>query len=319
MRALVQNLALAAASLLLLLGIVEGAARLVGAPGLTLHPTSSNCLDRDPALGYVLRPSCTGVLHGTPLRTNDVGLRGGPVATDDATRILAVGDSSTFGWQVPEDQSYPLQLETRLDALYGKGRYHVLNAGIPGYTSHHGIGALERYGPTLHPGIVIIAFGYNDSIRQGDVEEQLRANSGWVRLLAADDFLLTHSIFYQWVRHILARGVDRSAAAPRVSPERFAQNLRTMVERTRALGATPILLCFPADGRVFQDDELTRWMGRYIDAFAAVSTELDVPMLVFRGSRLDNIHPDTNGYDWLVTDLVELMTAKHVLPPPPAR
>jgi len=311
-RMLAKNLALAAASVLLLLAGLEGVARLLGAPGFAMHPSPTNCLARSPRLGYELAPDCTGTLHGTPLHTNALGLRGEPLADDDAVRILALGDSSTFGWQVAEDETYPARLEAALSARYGPRGYHVLNAGVPGWTSHHGLVALEALAPAVRPKVVIIAFGFNDSVREMPVEQQIASTRAWLPLLQVDDFLLTHSVLWQRLRH--GGGIDRSDAPPRVSPERYGENLRALVARVRALGAEPILLRFPADGRLFQDSENARWMGRYVDTFDAVAAEEHVPALTYRGPRLDDIHPDANGYQWLVADLIELMDERHLLP-----
>jgi len=311
-RTLAKNLTLAVASVFLLLSSLEGAARLIGPPGFAMHPSATNCLARSPRLGYELAPNCTGTLHGTPLHTNALGLRGGPLADEHAVRILALGDSSTFGWQVADDETYPARLEAALSARYGPGGYRVLNAGVPGWTSHHGLLALEALAPEVRPKVVVIAFGFNDSFREMPVEQQIAATRAWLPLLEADDWLLNHSVLWQRLRH--GAGVDRSQSPPRVSPERYGENLRALVARVRALGAEPILLRFPADGRLFEDSDNARWMGQYIDTFEAIAAEQRVPAIAYRGPRLDDIHPDANGYQWLVADLLELMDERELLP-----
>ena len=76
--------------------------------------------------------------------------------------IVAMGDSLTEGYGVPEEQTYPALLEKRLHAL-GPG-YRVINAGISGETSS---GALSRlqWVLTLKPDIVILETGANDGLR----------------------------------------------------------------------------------------------------------------------------------------------------------
>src|SRR5215470_7272233 len=104
-----------------------------------LHPSSANCMQRSSLLSMEFRPNCSGVLSETPLRTNSLGLRGPEVPADGARRILAVGDSCTWGWQVEEQESYPAVLQQLLDERYGPGAYHVINGGVPGYTSYQGL------------------------------------------------------------------------------------------------------------------------------------------------------------------------------------
>jgi lysophospholipase L1-like esterase len=285
-----------------------------------MHPSGANCLVRDARLGYALRPECEGTLHGTPLRTTRLGMRGDEVPdADGAVPILALGDSCTFGWRVAEHASYPARLEQVLAERYGPGRYRVLNAGVPGYTSHQGALILDARAPELHPAIVLIAFGFNDNLRERDIETQLAAARAWMPLLRIDDFLLSHSVFYQRVRQALTgSGAENPAAPPRVTPERYGENLKAMIARARAAGAQPVLVNFAFDNRIWEDTEPTRWIGQYIDVFNRVASELDVPALTYRGPRLDEIHPDAEGYQWLVADLLEVMDARKILPPVPA-
>src|SRR5690349_15789398 len=129
------KLLLAATSMILTVGVAELAARLAyRSHPFYLIPRAENCMRRSVALSMDFVPDCRGLIEGTDaeLRTNSLGLRGPEVAEDGTARILAVGDSCTFGWGVAEGQSYPVQLETVLDRTLGAHRYQVINAGVPG-------------------------------------------------------------------------------------------------------------------------------------------------------------------------------------------
>lgn len=84
-----------------------------------------------------------------PLRTQK------PVA--GVVRVVALGDSSTFGMGVPYEDTFCAQLETQL-AAQGV-RAEVIDAGVIGFTIEQG---LERYDAMVHdlsPDVVIAAFG----------------------------------------------------------------------------------------------------------------------------------------------------------------
>jgi acyl-CoA thioesterase-1 len=81
------------------------------------------------------------------------------VAFAEPMRIVAFGDSNTYGMNMPREQSYPAQLEALLRA---KGYdVSVVNAGIPGDTTSGGLGRVNSAVPTgTH--IAIVTLGVND-------------------------------------------------------------------------------------------------------------------------------------------------------------
>ncbi|MEK6631785.1 MAG: arylesterase, partial [Nitrospirota bacterium] len=95
-------------------------------------------------------------------------LAAGPASVDDRPRIVAFGDSLTAGLGVAADETYPAELQRRLDML--GLRYRVINAGVSGETS---AGGLRRVPWILRskPEIVILELGANDGLRGLRVEE----------------------------------------------------------------------------------------------------------------------------------------------------
>lgn len=74
--------------------------------------------------------------------------------------ILAIGESTTAGYGVPADKSYPAQLQALLDAAGYS--YRVVNHGRNGSTTEMALANLHR-GMLLQPEIVLIAIGGNDA------------------------------------------------------------------------------------------------------------------------------------------------------------
>lgn len=81
--------------------------------------------------------------------------------------IVAVGDSLTAGLGVAEEESYPFQLQNRLDA--DGYRFRVINAGVSGETTSGTVSRLEWL-MTMEPDIVIVEIGANDGLRGIDVK-----------------------------------------------------------------------------------------------------------------------------------------------------
>jgi len=92
----------------------------------------------DPTLGWRLRPGSYSVKPSYTFRhhqvsINEYGLRNRPVsarAASDTKRIVILGDSFTFASAVPNENTFPVILET---ILSGGGHYEVINAGVRGY------------------------------------------------------------------------------------------------------------------------------------------------------------------------------------------
>jgi acyl-CoA thioesterase I len=73
--------------------------------------------------------------------------------------ILAIGESTTAGFGVAANQSYPAQLQALLDK--NGYQYRVVNHGRSGSTTAMALASLDR-GMALQPAIVLIALGGND-------------------------------------------------------------------------------------------------------------------------------------------------------------
>lgn len=88
--------------------------------------------------------------------------------SDPRPRIVAFGDSLTAGLGVQADESFPAQLQRRLDDL--NYPYRVINAGVSGDTT---AGGLRRVSWILNnkPELVILELGANDGLRGLDVEQ----------------------------------------------------------------------------------------------------------------------------------------------------
>jgi acyl-CoA thioesterase-1 len=92
--------------------------------------------------------------------------------TEDFPHIVAFGDSLTAGLGVASQDSYPAQLQERLNRL--GYHYRVINAGVSGETT---AGGVRRVSWILknRPRLVILELGANDGLR-GLTVEQTGAN-----------------------------------------------------------------------------------------------------------------------------------------------
>ena len=165
-----KNLAVAGVSVALTLVALEGTIRWwypqAAWPVVRLYYRAA------PEIGYELIPGVAGTgSFGEAIVINSHGLRDveRPWAKPPGvTRIIALGDSFTFGMKVEASASYPKVLEALLNRT-GDGRsYDVINAGVVGYSLCQERKWLERTGWRYEPDLVLVGFYGDDPHCHGE-------------------------------------------------------------------------------------------------------------------------------------------------------
>jgi hypothetical protein len=165
--AFLQNLALSAATVVAVAGLVEGAARayasrLQGDPGTSRDPL----LQFDPQLGWAKPRGARGVIerpeYKVELEINHQGLRGperGHAKPPGVKRVLLLGDSFVEGYTVDEEATVRASLERMLQS---EGAVEVLNGGTHGYSTDQQLLFFRAEGRRYAPDEVVLLFYYND-------------------------------------------------------------------------------------------------------------------------------------------------------------
>ena len=82
-------------------------------------------------------------------------------------RIVAFGDSLTYGYNLPITDSYPSQLQEKLNSL--GYNYKVINVGVNGDTTADGLNRVNE-ALSFEPDLVLLEFGANDFLRSQSPE-----------------------------------------------------------------------------------------------------------------------------------------------------
>ena len=107
---------------------------------------------------FIFTEDLTG---GNPIALNSHGVRTPeyPMERPEGeTRILCLGNSTTFGSGVAVEDTYPRQLETVLNGSDEGGPYFVINAGGQGVTAGDVLEFLSTEGIAYEPSVVTIGF-----------------------------------------------------------------------------------------------------------------------------------------------------------------
>lgn len=193
-------------------------------------------------------------------------------------RILALGDSNTYGFGVGRDRAYPAVLERLWNERLGKGTVQVFNLGFPGTNSSQIATQVARLLTAFRPHVVTVMVGANDpwtvpvpveqELSLGDrIQQFLWRASRVYRLLymafrswentkleleVQDDRSVAHgSAEARYGRHRFHLGHTMAKSAPPDWQVRLETNLKQIAERVRASGAQLYFVTYPSESHFF--------------------------------------------------------------------
>ncbi len=200
-------------------------------------------------------------------------------------RIVCIGDSTTFGFGVDWNDAWPCRLEELLNARSGGGRFEVINAGVPGYTSYQGLQYVKQVLPALQPNLVIVTFGNNDGWSWDDHTDREFARSRHERagtsVLNSSRALQLGTLWYQsrfdkshrpdhrWADDVWSYRTEPNWT-PRVPVTEFAENLSKIALLCRQAGTDVVLVQWPDRIQLGGTPTLRQ---KYLDAVEVVCAE----------------------------------------------
>lgn len=122
-------------------------------------------ISENSAIGHEHRPGANARLMGVDVAINAHGLRNDEIEIakpKDTARILMLGDSITFGWGVPFDDTMTKVLERELrnrEAL----PVDVINTGVGNYNTSMEVEYFLERGNAFAPDIVVLNYFINDA------------------------------------------------------------------------------------------------------------------------------------------------------------
>jgi lysophospholipase L1-like esterase len=284
-------------------------------------------LEYDPVLIFRNR---RGVAEpGAQLHINSLGLRGREISIakpPGVTRIICLGDSCTFGGGQP----YPQMLQAILDQQFGTEKFEVLNAGVIGYTSLHGLEWFRSELERLQPDIVTIYFGWNDMWRgkESAIREVFRRRIAGKEPVVRSYLWEATSRSLSFLHHRLTPAVDMPLQIP---PERYRDVLEEFVRLAARGHFTPVLVTAPSGdttpawlvekGFVARGDSVASLRETYNQVVIDVARSRGVPLAdcatafraagtqtLFERPDEDPIHPNEHGYRLITHTLADTIS-----------
>lgn len=245
----------------------------------------------------------------------------------DELRVVAIGDSCTFGKGVEESDTWPRQLERVLQGELGASRrVRVANLGVNGYSSRDYLEVLKTQALALKPHVVIVGYCLNDfpnELKQVDAavyqgKNSLRAQLSWdlreqlgklalFRWLRATYYEVNRERDLELVEQ-LAQKLTADATIAAATMERESERLDGMGELCDSVNAKLITMLFPYESQVYLErpvegpgPRLRALMQQrsvhfvdLLEEFRASAAASAPPARLF--VRGDRYHPNAAGY-----------------------
>ena len=121
----------------------------------------------NPDLSFAHAPNRSAFLMGVPVSINSEGLRDREFSLEKPPgvyRVMMLGDSTTLGWGVREEDTAAKLLERKLNEALPPGFNHVevINTGVGNYDTVQEVTYYETIGWKYHPDLVVLVFFIND-------------------------------------------------------------------------------------------------------------------------------------------------------------
>lgn len=134
---------------------------------------------------YLFEPNKSYRWEGIDVEIDSYGIRGPEIAVDkdpDQLRILNLGDSIPFGWEVEFSETYGQRLQHMLEQGDSGNNVEVITVAIPGWTPAMAHSYLLDQGLALDPDMVVLAITVvNDIYGNGPQVSQDGSVTDWLR------------------------------------------------------------------------------------------------------------------------------------------
>jgi lysophospholipase L1-like esterase len=282
------------------------------------------------------------------VQTNSLGLRHTEEPSETAFRVLAIGDSQTFGPYLTNEDTWPGWTENQLRLKYGsRDRVQVFNAGVSGYSIRDELAYVREKGVAFRPKLVVLAVFENDlpDLRRAPQRPPTRPASGrdnaW-KWLTRNSALVHLAAEVRTMIQRRAAGVDvrrgegEVKAAPKPADDRpaltaaYAGHFRELAALLRQNDIKLATVFIPSydhlDGQVPSDMEpLLRRLSvetdtPYLDLTPAFAARAQAPARLYllqrepAGGYVGNGHLSREGQAEVGTAVAQWLTEQNLVP-----
>ncbi len=320
--------------------IIEGGARLIFEKNAlsplfsdeTLRTRERPFIHPHATRGFALIPGFSNGIY----TVNAKGFRSNGPRTEvmDGQRvILALGESTTFGWQVRDNETYPAYL----NGLFSpEDKVCVINGGVPSYTSSQVRVTLEENlaDGSIEPDLILICILWNDiwysTIKNWHPDILIYQKlPDWLASAAQ------YSRFvWAWVMGFSTREKDKNVFNESALVQ-YGQNIEKMIRLCQQKNVPVAFVMPPFDADHMPESGLNEFhvvydksffiqtAMKYVDRLKAIAEKYNVPVMAhgldlrFLNQKelfLDALHPTARGNMMMAKDIFTVLQDKNIIP-----
>ena len=342
---LLVNIALALLSTVLIVFLIELVFYLLPTNSKTRDPlhllghniSSMPYYDVDDYLFWKITPNIilpgkdtTTPRHYIPI--NNLGFRGlpyDPADYNDHKRIVCLGDSCTFGWQVSFGNAYPEILESMLNQSSTLPHYKTINLAVPSYTSFQMERVFRKWDTYFKPYLIVLWAGTNDvsfAFQLPDSEMAKRYEKGMlIKSIVSNSYSLSYIDNWLYEKRYGKQTVETAVKQAqkrnvrRVSLSESRTNIINIINRCKQDGVKIILV-------TRQNYTLRPALDDYNDMLLELGKTYQIPVVdiakmatgpahrdLYFDPDNDVIHLNTKGNQLVANEILKVMKANNLL------
>jgi len=203
-----------------------------------------------------------GPSNEIPMSTNSYGFRYKkdiPINKPaNEYRIFVFGDSSAFGSDVRDEETFSAQLGKKLNDEYGDYKFRVINTACPGHTTYQGLIILKQMVLKFNPDIIIVAYNNDPGLEY--VEEKTRAfRNPFIErlniiLYRSDYYLLFQRVATDFKLFLLTRPKKKyfPSLVCRVSLKDYKENIKEFMRIAKEYNIQILFIKMPVNLHTFE-------------------------------------------------------------------
>ncbi|MFT5660602.1 MAG: lysophospholipase L1-like esterase [Sulfurimonas sp.] len=278
-------------------------------------------IQKNKTRGFALIPNFTNNNY----TVNSQGFRGKefPKDFDKQFKILTLGESTTFGWGVNEEETYPYYLKKKLKE--NNRAFYIINGGVPSYTSSQVVLYMKEIftKDIVKPDMILVNIMWNDiwysTVKNWHSNILVHQEPpSWL------NFLTKHSYFFYGLVMGFAEDEKKTNIFNKEAYSFYLSNLKSMIELANKNKVNIAFVAPPFDGDHMPEKGLQEFQIHYSKQFLIntaqkysqgmnqIAADYDIPIITHKldlknmhqnSLFLDALHPTAEGNSIMANDI----------------